>query len=228
MKGKGRNILYYNSIADEYNDMLDKNPDKIIREKVAKKFCDIVKDAVVIDFGGGTGLDLPWLAANNRTVFFCEPSVGMKQKAIASRGGLLDDHVIFLNDLQADFRHWKLKPPFAGKADAVLANFAVLNCIPDIKFLFQNLAGVINRGANVVALVLTSTSKKMSRNLLNILRSFFYREPATIKLNYKNNRQTVYIHSLKDISKASKEYFDFCSSQVIPGSEFILLHLKRK
>src|SRR6267154_3512964 len=121
MKGKDRNILYYNSIADEYNYMLDKNPDKIIRQKVAKFFCDIIKDAVVIDFGGGTGLDLPWLAANNHTVFFCEPSVGMRQKAIASREGLLDDNVIFLNDVQADFRHWKLKPPFAGKADAVLA-----------------------------------------------------------------------------------------------------------
>ena len=185
MKVRSENILYYNAIADEYNDMLNKNPDKIIREKVAKKFCDIVKDAVVIDFGGGTGLDLPWLAANNQTVFFCEPSVGMRQKAIASREGLLSDNVIFLDDLQADFRHWKIKLPFGEKADALLANFAVLNCIPDIKFLFQNLADVINAGGNTIALVLATTSKNVAGNFLSLLRSFFYHQPGTIKLSYK-------------------------------------------
>ena len=39
-----QNILYYNAIANEYNDMLDKNPDKVIRNNVADKFCNIVKE----------------------------------------------------------------------------------------------------------------------------------------------------------------------------------------
>ena len=62
MKSGRENILYYDAIANDYNDMLDKNPDRIVREKVTTKFCSIVKASAVLDFGGGTGLDLDWLA----------------------------------------------------------------------------------------------------------------------------------------------------------------------
>ena len=84
MKPGNENILYYNAIANEYNDMVDTDADRIVREKVANKFCSIVKASVVLDFGGGTGLDLEWLASNNHTIFFCEPSAGMRGKAIDS------------------------------------------------------------------------------------------------------------------------------------------------
>jgi SAM-dependent methyltransferase len=229
MKTGSENISYYNAIANEYNDMLDKNPDRILREKIANKFCSIVKGAAVLDFGGGTGLDLEWLADNNHTIFFCEPSIGMRERAICNHTNLLHEKVIFLEDSAADFRQWHLQLPFAEKVDAVLSNFAVLNCIPDIGLLFKNLAIVVKPGGNVIALVLTRNLKKiLKRNFGSILKYFIHHEPVTINIRYKKNQQTVYIYSIKEIIKASKKHFNFCSSEVLPLSGFTLIHLKRK
>lgn len=229
MKTESKNILYYNAIAHEYNDMLGNKSDRIVREKVANKFCSIVKEAAVLDFGGGTGLDLEWLINNNDTIFFCEPSIGMREQAICNHKNLLHDKIIFLDDSAADFRQWHLQLPFAIKVDAALLNFAVLNCIPDIELLFQSLALVIKPGGNIIALVLTENlKKKLTGNFRSILKSFIHRKPASINTFYKKNQQTVYIYSIKKITKASKKYFNFCSGEVIPTSGFMLIHLKRK
>jgi SAM-dependent methyltransferase len=229
MKTNTENILYYNAIANEYNDMLDKNPDRIVREKVAHKFCGIVKEAAVLDFGGGTGLDLEWLAGNNHTIFFCEPSTGMREKAICSYKDLLHGNIIFLDDFAADFRQWHLQIPFVVKVDAVLSNFAVLNCIPDIELFFQNLAIVVKPGGNIIALVLTRNVKKILReNFRSILKSLIHHEPASINVRYKKYQQKVYIYSIREIIKAAEENFNFCSSEVLAGSGFTLIHLKRK
>ena len=61
--------------------MMENDADKIVRAKVANKFCDIVKDGGVLDFGGGTGLDIQWLTNKNFAVFFCEPSAGHEAKS---------------------------------------------------------------------------------------------------------------------------------------------------
>ena len=229
MEPGSENIVYYNAIANEYNDMLDKSPDRITREKVANTFCSIVKEAAVLDFGGGTGLDLVWLAGNNHTIYFCEPSIGMRETAICNHKNLLHDKVIFLDDSAADFRQWHLQLPFTVKVDAVLSNFAVFNCIPDIDLLFQNLAMVVKPGGIVIALVLTRNLKKiLNGNFRNILKSFVHNGPATIKVQYKKHHQTVYVYSIKEIIKASKKHFNFCSSQVWPASGFTLIHLQRK
>lgn len=229
MKNKNENILYYNAIAQEYNDMLENDSDRIVREKVANKFCSIVKASAVLDFGGGTGLDIEWLSANNHTVLFCEPSISMRGQAIGNHKSLLRDNVTFLDDSATDFRQWHLKIPFAEKVDAVLSNFAVLNCIPDIELLFQNLALVVKPGGNMIALVLTKNLKKVLKgNFRNILTSFIRHKPASINIAYKEYQQTVYIYSIKEIIKASKKYFSFCSSEVLPASGFTLIHLMRK
>src|SRR6185503_4690046 len=160
-------------------------------EKVADKFCGIVKAAAVLDFGGGTGLDLDWLSNNNRTIFFCEPSIGMRERAIYDHKNLPGDTVIFLDDFAADFRQWHLRLPFAVKVDAVLLNFAVLNCIPDIELLFQNLAMVVKPGGHIIALVLTKNfSKIVKGNFWRFLKSFINHEAASIIVRYKKHRQT--------------------------------------
>lgn len=229
MKNSRNNILYYDAIAPEYNNMMENDSDRIAREKVANKFCSIVKSATVIDFGGGTGLDLTWLSNNNDTIFFCEPSEGMRDIAIANHTNSLHDNVVFLDDAAADFREWHVRPPFDVKVDAVLSNFAVLNCIPDIELLFQNLAVVVKPGGNVIALVLTKKLKKIvNGNFRNILKSFIHSGPATINVQYKKHQQTVYIYSIKEIIQVSKKHFDFCGSEVLPASGFTLIHLQRK
>src|ERR1700722_678196 len=78
-----QNISYYDEIADDYDAMLQRDAsNKITREKVAEKFTLLVKNGAVLDFGGGTGSDLGWLSGGNYDILFCEPSVGMRRKAI--------------------------------------------------------------------------------------------------------------------------------------------------
>ncbi|HEX7457449.1 MAG TPA: class I SAM-dependent methyltransferase [Ginsengibacter sp.] len=229
MKTQSDNIAYYNAIANEYNNMLNKNPDKVIRKKVADKFCSIAKDGAVLDFGGGTGLDIQWLTDKNFTVFFCEPSTGMRERAISDHSNLPQDNIIFLDDSAVDFRQWHLQLPFPVQVDAVLSNFAVLNCIPDIKLLFQSLALVIKPGADMIALVLTKKLKnKLDGNFRSILKSFIPYGPVTLNITYKKHGQTVYVYSMKEIIKAASKKFNFCSSEILPASDFTLIHLKRK
>jgi SAM-dependent methyltransferase len=229
MENNTNNILYYDAIALEYNNMMENDADKIVRGNVANKFCSIVKDGGVLDFGGGTGLDIQWLTDKNFTVFFCEPSTGMRQRAISDYSNLPQNKIIFLDDSATNFMQWHLCFPFPVQVDAVLSNFAVLNCIPNIELLFQSLALVIKPGGNMIALVLTKKLKnKLNENFRNMLTYFIHHGPATLNISYKKYTQTVYIYSIKEIIKASAKHFDFCSSEVLPASDFTLIHLKRK
>jgi ubiquinone/menaquinone biosynthesis C-methylase UbiE len=229
MKNSQSNIEYYNAIATEYNNMLKKDLDIIIRQKVANQFCNIVRNGAVLDFGGGTGLDLSWLSDNNHTVYFCEPSAGMREIAISDHSDLPKNNIIFLDDLQADFRQWHLQLPFAEQVDAVLSNFAVLNCIQDIELLFQNLALVIKQRGHLMALVLTQKFAKMQRgNFYSILASLIHKKPVSVRISYKKHQQTVHIHSVKEIIKASETKFNFCGSQPVDSSVFTLINLQRK
>ena len=224
-----QNISYYNAISDEYNDMVNKEPDRIVRENVAYKFCNIVKGGSVLDFGGGTGLDIQWLIDNGFNIFFCEPSSGMRERAIADHSNLPKDRITFLDNSSTDFRRWHSQLPFVEKVDAVLSNFAVLNCIPDIELLFKSLALVIKPGGNMIALVLTKSLKKNLRlDFQNMLKSFVRRGRTTLNIWYKKHGQTVYVYSIKEIEKASAKDFIFCGSEVLPSSVFTLIHLKRK
>ncbi len=223
-----QNISYYNDIANEYNGMVDKSSDIAVRQKVAGIFSNIARDATVLDFGGGTGLDLIWLTDTNK-VFFCEPSNAMREIAIASSKNLINQNVIFLDEFATDFRQWNKQLPFTEKVEAVLANFAVINCIPTIELLFRNLALLIKPEGNIIALVLSKTlNKKFASHLRQILRSLIFKKPISINIQHQNHQQTVYIYSIKQIIKASKKYFNFCSSEALVNSGFILIHLKRK
>ncbi|MGH2565714.1 MAG: class I SAM-dependent methyltransferase [Ginsengibacter sp.] len=224
-----QNISYYNDIAPQYNTMVDKDSDKSVRQKVADKFLNICKNATVLDFGGGTGLDLEWLSESNFKIFICEPSKAMREIAIAKNKILANQNVIFLDDAATDFRQWNHVLPFEEKANAVLANFAVLNCIPDIELLFSRLALIIKPQANIIALALTKDLKKLCRtNFKSFFRSFIYNEPLSINIQYQNHQQTVYIYSVPEIIKASKNDFIFCSSERLHSSDFTLIHLMRK
>ena len=177
----------------------------------------------MLDFGGGTGLDLEWLTKNNNKIFFCEPSKAMREIAISESQNLLNQNIIFLDDFAADFWQWHKQLPVAGKIDAVLANFAVINCIPGIKSLFKGLSLIIKPGGNIIALVLRKDSMRIQgTNFKNVLQSVIFRGPQSINMHYQNHRQTVYIYSIKEIIKASKNDFIFTATKLFP---ILILHL---
>src|SRR5436190_17481794 len=75
------NESFYNSIATKYESHLTKE-DVAARAEVAKVFIQNVKSGAILDFGGGTGLDLPWLLAQEKyRVIFLEPSSNMREVA---------------------------------------------------------------------------------------------------------------------------------------------------
>ncbi len=226
-----QNISYYDEIADDYDAMLQRDAsNKITREKVAEKFTLLVKNGAVLDFGGGTGSDLGWLSAGNYDILFCEPSAGMRGKAILyNKATLHNNHIVFQEDGQADFTSWHHQLPFSQKVDGILSNFAVFNCIPDIGLLFKNLSLVIKPGGHLLALVLDSRIAKVLRwRPKSVFLSFLNGKPMSTVIDYKNHRQKVFIYTAREIKRASQPYFDFCSGETLQGSDFSMIHLTRK
>ncbi|MDB5199366.1 MAG: class SAM-dependent methyltransferase [Chitinophagaceae bacterium] len=225
-----KNIFYYDMIAAEYNQLLDKEDfNKEVRKEMSEKFRSIVTPGLVLDFGGGTGKDLDWLTGNNYQVIFCEPSKGMREHAISYEQNILhSSRITFLDDTKTNFLEWNTQSPFL-QVDAVLANFAVINCIPNIDLLFKKISSVIKPGGHVVALVLKNDFKKLLRsNFRNVLKAFLYKKPVTVQVQYKQHVQTVYLYTMKEIKKASNKYFDFRSAETMGTSGFCLIHLTGK
>ena len=192
---------------------------------------NIVKPGWVLDFGGGTGLDMEWLITGKYNIIFCEPSPGMRKKAMDHHKNIHQDNaVIFLDDAQADFTAWSDRIPFDQKTDAVLSNFAVLNCIQDIARLFKNLSLVLKPGGHMIALILNRkrTGRTMAMRIGRFIRSMISGGPVVMHVQYYQKQQTVYLHSEKEIRAASADWFDFYGSQSLSAFDFSIIHLIRK
>jgi SAM-dependent methyltransferase len=220
-----KNIAFYNEIAANYDAILDQDcSNEIVRKRVKEKFISAVKIGWVLDFGGGTGRDINWLLDNKYKIIFCEPSKHMRQKAIDEHQ---NNNITFLENYKVDFTNWNIELPFAIKADGILANFAVINCIDDIELLFKNLAKVIKPGGHFMALMLDHKYKQSwRRKLRELIRSFSSSKPSVINVNYKEHQQAVYIYSPRNIKKASAPCFDIKSRESL--FQFTLFHFVKK
>lgn len=226
-----QNISYYDAIAEIYDYTLNqKESDKLAREKVKEKLVSLVQSGWVLDFGGGTGLDLDWLSSQGYKIIFCEPSVAMREKAM-----LYNDHVLkypelaFLNSPATDWTQWSKTVPFPQKMAAILANFGVLNCIPDIQLLFSQLANVIQPGGHLITLVLDRSIGKLFKwHRRNALQSLIFRKPFVMYVWHQEHRQTVYVHSIQEIRKAAAPFFECHSHESLTGTGFHLIHLVKK
>jgi SAM-dependent methyltransferase len=218
-----KNISFYNEIADDYDAIMDNDRSNgIVRREVADKFLSMVAPGRVLDFGGGTGSDLGWLTDHYYHVIFCEPSTRMRQLAIRRHNRkILPSHVEFLSGAAVDFTDWNRNLPFYPPADAILANFAVINCIANIDLLFRNLSLVVRPGGSLIALVLRP-------RILHSLRSLAGLAPGSLEVRYKQYEQKVYVHTTRAIRKASRAYFKFSGRKSLQGSVFSLIHLTRK
>lgn len=218
-----QNIDYYDKIAASYDAILSHgNKTDFVRKKMADKLTSHLKQGIVLDFGGGTGEDLKWLLANDYSVIFCEPSSGMRNIAIAKfNAEFPNGNITFLEESKTDFLNWNKTLPFEEKANAVIANFAVLNCILNIDLIFKNIALITAPNAELILLVLDCNLKKR-------IKLYFSNKPIEVKVEYENKEQLVYLHSIKSIKKASAEIFEFKSCERFKEQGFSLIHLTRK
>src|SRR5277367_4884220 len=225
-----QNISYYDKIASNYVFILGKDANNnIIRQIVAARFVGLVKGDHILDFGGGTGLDLAWLIQEKYRITFCELSEIMCQLAKERVTNQFPDvHVEFLENDKMDFRNWTYEQPFNFQMDAVLANFAVLNCIPDISCLFQKLALPLKPGGVLLALILdNSLLNRFRLNLKGTLKSLVFGFPTKFHVEFNGNRQIVYVHSTKSIRKAAAGYFQCVEIERFQNYGYRLIHLIR-
>lgn len=223
-----KNRSYYDVIAPRYDAILDEDAaNQIIRKKVEEKFISLVKPGWVLDFGGGSGRDLEWLK-NKYHIFFCEPSEGMRQKAIdLYKDPASTEKIVFLDNDKTDFTNWHLVTPFDINVEGVLADFAVLNCIADIELLFKNLAALVKPGGHFVALMLQKNYKRpLLWKIREAVRSTFSKEPLMYNTQYGVHKQMVYVYTKAELINAAETYFEFNSKE--PLYEFNLFHFVRK
>ena len=226
-----QNISYYDEIAAGYDAILNKDANNsMVRAKVATAFASLVKGGNVLDFGGGTGRDLEWLTKQKYRIHFCEPSASMRQIAIGRvNKEYPGDGINFLDDKKTDFRSWNGVYPFGRKMDAILANFAVMNCIPDIGLLFERLAQILEPGGILIALVLDNgLLKRFKSNLRGTVHSLLSGNPVSFFIDYNGERQMVYIHTTSAIQKAAANHFEISRTESMHGFGFRLIHLVRK
>jgi len=223
-------IDYYNTISDKYDDLLNTNPlHKIIRDEVKQYFLENVNGKIVLDFGGGTGADLPWLIESGFSVIFCEPAGKMKQIAVESVKKInSSEKVRFLTNELSDYQLWtEDNLPFEEKADAVLSNFAVLNSIKDLITLSEKLALITNENSNMIVVVLNIKTKYLIRNGINILKSTIKGNSLTVNIKNEGTNLTTYLHRQKVLIKSMSEYFKVIRSFPLSDDSFLLIHFIR-
>lgn len=227
---KEQNVDFYNEISEEYDRIMEEGSNRQIRNIVAVRFRESVEGGWVLDFGGGTGQDMDWLAAGRYKIIFCEPSSGMRQKAMRRKEeARYCEDILFLDDVQADFTGWTKVLPFPQKVDAVLSNFAVFNCIPDLPLLFTSLSCVTKHGAQLIALILDEEREAMAyRRLRKLMRRAFFGQRADLLIRYKSWGQFVFFHTDRAIRKAASGTFDLLQAEKVTASPFQLIHMVRK
>jgi SAM-dependent methyltransferase len=224
-----QNISYYNEIAEQYDQIMDADrSNEQVRQKLKEKLRSLLRAGWVVDFGGGTGLDLEWLSEAGYKIYFCEPSEAMRERAKALNSfEKLQRNIIFLENEKTDFTKWDQAPPFSGKADSLIANFGVVNYIPDLQWLFQNLAIVLQPGAHMLLVTLNIPfGKRLKWHRRNALWSLLSGKTFVMYIDHNHERQTVFVYSSNKIRKAAARWFQFRESEPVEG--FSLLHLTRK
>jgi SAM-dependent methyltransferase len=217
---------FYNSIAHAYENQLT-DLDQMAREEIARLFNRYVHKGIILDFGGGTGLDLPWLLISQHRIIFAEPSFAMRAAAKKKFGQ--NSRIVFLEE-ELDFTRWSEEHlPFVEKVDSVLANFAVLNCIENMDCLFEKIALIGKKYCHLIITIIDPRFMPIMRNysILSALRLIYFG-----KLIILNNNNGIYhethLHTIAAIKKASHTFFEFESVQAIEFSNFVTICLRKK
>lgn len=183
-----------------------------------------------MDFGGGTGLDLPWLTKNFQKIYFLEPSLRMRGIARdASLANKVKNKVIFLED-NIDFNSWNENNlPIQEKMNGIAANFAVLNCIESPEILFEKLALVCTTNGHVLATVLDSNPLNIWKNHSGIVAiKSLMRKRLTVYNNHQGVGHPTYFFQRKYLKAASSKFFKFVDYKPIPDSPFAIMVLSKK
>lgn len=120
-----------------------------VRECMARSFATGQR---ILELGAGTGEDAIWLAERGIAVTATDTSAKMLDvaRAKAARAGVAE-RVVFR---QVDWSSPDPALPDGGRYDGALANFGVLNCVPDRRRLGARLASALAPGARAIVVTM--------------------------------------------------------------------------
>jgi SAM-dependent methyltransferase len=228
-------VAFYDRIAASYDQLIEAySTNARLRQAVAEYFKKTVPaGADVMDFGGGTGLDLPWLVEAGFFVYFCEPSQGMGEIAIRRIQFLnASAKVKFLDSSQLNWLGW-LDPGAAPPCNvqAALANLAVFNCLAAPEAAFAALAAALKPAGHLIISVIDSTltrlmlSPKRWRSFLAARRRG---EDPRLYPRAGNHRQIAYLHSLPRLKNAAQWWFELFHQKRMSRYGYVLLDFIRR
>lgn len=225
-------VSFYNHISDNYNAVLEQEAtNRDVRQKIIDKF-KTFNSQYILDFGGGTGMDITWLSHKAKLLYFCEPAEKMRKKAMeASAHHIINQNILFLNTEEANFKNWLAgQHPFSHRIDTILANFAVINCIEDIEAVFEAFSLITCPGANVILNVIDTRFIKLLQHYPKNLIRFvlFGQKNITTTTHLHPYSHEVFLHTPAQIKRKSAGYFIYKSSEYIGGYGFLMIHLVRK
>jgi ubiquinone/menaquinone biosynthesis C-methylase UbiE len=216
-------VAFYDAIAGDYDNYMAEDNGQV-RLAVETKLDTYIKGKVVLDFGGGTGSDLYWLS-RKYDVIFLEPSE--KMRSIAKNKAGMGNNISFI-ERNIDFHDWSPgNLPFEEKADAILMNHAVLNCIKNISLLMERLDHISKPGTIVIAAVLQSSFGHYFRQgyFKTAFKTLFGKGLAYS--NYKGMSHAAYLHTDRQVLKAIKPQFRQVEFSALPGTPYKILVLKK-
>jgi hypothetical protein len=88
---------------------------------------------------------------------------------------------------------------------------------------------VIKPGGHFIAVILELSLKKRLRwHRRNAIRSLIFRHPFMMYIPSWESRQTVFVHTVKEVVNASAAYFDYRGHDSLVINNFTIIHLTRK
>lgn len=161
--------------GEQYHAFMLASPrDRAVRDRFQQMALALLPEgADVLDFGAGTGIDAKAYAAHGHPTFVYEPSEAMGEYLAQ-----------YCRDDIARKRIVAVASPLACTAQAVTADFAVLNHFADHAALFEELSRVVRQGGFVLASMLNPYCLGDARygwwraNFVNLMRSGRYAIPS--------------------------------------------------
>lgn len=218
----------FDRIADTYDDVALSAVGRVFRDRVRAHVRPLVGPGVrVLDVGCGTGLDAVWMAQQGCRVVAVDASGAMVERAraaIAAAEQKNNVHVSTADIAEVDFRRMLALLPSneqsaaaeseteADRFDVVVANFGVINCVPDLAALGDRLWAVLDQNASLVLVSMSSTSLTESieavltrnRSLWSRRRSIDLRAESDVD-GYRG--LDVRYHSAADVEQALASHF---------------------
>ena len=134
----------FDALAENYDEQFSARlPVAWLRESVYARVVEYVHTGSwVTELGCGSGDDAIWFAESGCRVWGLDASARMLEKAQSKieAAGISDAVTLMLTEL----RQWPAEPePTGGRADIVFSNFGVLNCVEDLRPIFEKSAAVL-------------------------------------------------------------------------------------